>query len=345
MKIFAAHDGGSGCCFYRISVPLTELAAHDGFEVTFADAGDRDGHKSPVTARQLEGHNVIVGQRLSKHAGLHVWRGARGPLSRLVYEIDDDVFTVNAENWQAFNLFRRGDIRDAITHAAQVADLITVTTAHLAQVMTEATGNGNVAVLPNYVPGWVLEMPGPGRPRPAVGWQGGASHGADVGLVVNPVRRFLQRFPGWDLRLAGTDYRPTFRLTADRAFYSSWIPVFEDAPGYYATMDYQIALAPLLPNAFNKSKSAVKAVEHLARGIPVLASDCDVYRGTVIDGVNGFLIRHEHEWLARLSELAADDGLREKMGAAARESARAWTIEANWRQWADAYTRLFPRRS
>ena len=218
-----------------------------------------------------------------------------------MYENDDDVWSINKENWQAHSLYAREDIRDAITHGAEVADLITVTTEHLAQVMTEASGNQNVAVLPNHIPGWVLDMPLKPRPRPAIGWQGGASHGADIGLIADPVRRFLKRFPGWDLQLNGTDYRPTFQAAQDRMLYVPWVHVTGDPEGFYAAMDFDIGLAPLLGNPFNRSKSRIKAVEMNGRGIPVLASDVEPYRGYVKDGVNGFLIKRDHEWLKRLS--------------------------------------------
>ena len=78
-----------------------------------------------------------------------------------------------------------------------------------------------------------------------------------------------------------------------------------------------------------------------SRGIPVLASDVEPCREMVTGGGNGFLIRYPHEWLQRMSELAAGDTRREKMGAAARESARAWTIERGWHRWADACTGPF----
>lgn len=322
-------------------MPLAELAKHDGFEVTFSDAGDYEGHKSPVTRRDLEGYDVITGQRLSKHSGLGVWRGARTPSSRLVYEIDDDIYTINPANWNAFELFRRGDIRDAITHGAQVADLITVTNEYLAGVMREQSGNENIAVLPNHVPGWVLDIERPPLPRPAIGWQGGASHGLDIGLIADPVRRFLKRFPGWDLRLCGTDYRPTFRADADRMSYVPWVRVFDDPRGFYETMNFDIGLAPLLDDPFNRSKSFIKALEFNALGIPVLASDVEPYRGYVKDGVNGFLIRYDHEWLKRMSELAADDALRARMSEQSRACARIWTIEHGWELWARAYRKLF----
>jgi glycosyltransferase involved in cell wall biosynthesis len=320
-------------------VPLQELDRHDGFDVTFRDASDNLG-PSTVTGRDLEGYDIIVGQRFNSHKGLEVWRRARTPFSRLVYDLDDDIWNINAENWAAYQLYRRGDIQDAIEHSAQVADLVTVTTPVLAEVF-RSHGVSDVAVLPNYVPGWVPDLPRPARSRPAVGWQGGASHGADIALLADPVRRFLKRFPGWDLQLVGTDYRPTFKVKAERALFSSWIRVTEDPHGYFQSMDYDVALVPLCDNVFNASKSSLKALEHMARGIPVLASDCEVYRDVVKDGVNGFLIRYDHQWLSRMSELASDDALREKMSAAALATARERVIERHWWKWQNAYRSLF----
>ncbi len=336
---------GRGARFYRMTLPLTELGKHEGFEVTFADGGDANGHRSPVTAQHLEGYDVIVGQRLNKHDGLGIWRGARTPFSRLVYETDDDTFAINAENWQAYSLFAREDVRDAIIHGAEVADLITVTNQHLAEVMTEITGNPATVVLPNHVPGWVLDVERPRRERPCIGYQGGASHGTDIGLAAEPARRFLKRFPGWDLECTGTDFRPTFKADADRMSYVPWVRVNDDPAGYYATMNFDIGLAPLVGTAFDLSKSFLKPLEYNALGIPVLASDVGPYREYVQHGVNGFLIRRDHEWLKYLSELASDDGLREKMSRQARECAREYVIERGWELWAQAYRSMFPARA
>lgn len=338
MKIFAGHDGGSGCAYFRMELPLRELAKH-GHEVTFAAAGDYGGTVPSVTLKDLQGHDVIVAQRWNKHAGLSVWRQARTPYSRLVYDLDDDIFAITPENWAAYNLYSRADIRDATIHAAETADLVTVSTEPLAQVMREFSGN--VTVLPNHVPGWVLDLPRRQRDRPAIGWQGGASHGLDIGVTAEPARRFLERFPGWDLQLNGTDYRPTFRADPARMIYVPWIQVNRDQENYYRSIDFDIGLAPIVPTAFSRSKSRLKALEYNARGIPVLATDCEPYRGYVRDGVNGFLIRYEHEWLKRMSELAADDGLREQMSAQSRQCARIWTIEHGWELWADAYGKMF----
>jgi hypothetical protein len=325
-----------------MELPLKALSEHDGYEVDFAAVGDYSGEKLPViTAERLRGYDVIVAQRWNKHTGLGTWRQARTPFSRLVYDIDDDVFNVTPENWAAYNLYARGDIRDATAHAAEVADLVTVSTEPLAQVMRQF--NPNVAVLPNHVPAWVLDLPRVFQRRPRIGWQGGASHGLDIGVIAEPVREFLDKFPGWDLQLNGTDYRPTFEADPSRMFYEKWIQVNTGAETYYRTIDFDIGLAPLVPTAFSHSKSNLKALEYNARGIPVLATDCAPYRDYVQDGVNGFLISGEKEWTDRLSELASDSRLRAKMGEQARECARRYVIEDGWTMWADAYESLFSR--
>ena len=328
--------------FYRVELPMRQLQLH-GHDVTFRSMGDEPGHK-PVTLKDLEGYDVILAQRFNTHRGLEPWRRSRVPSSRLVYETDDDSFTVGKENFQAYHVFTRPEVQDAIEHGAQVADLITVTTEHLAQVMREHTGNPNIAVLPNYIPQFALDLPRTPRARPAVGWQGGASHGVDVGLVVSPVRRFLKRFPGWDLRLGGTDYRPTFRA-GKRATFSEWIPVYKDPAGYYAAADFDIGLAPLAMTEFDRSKSNIKVLEYAARGIPAIATDCDIYRSFIRHGENGFLVKADHEWLKYLSVLASDDGLRQTMGEQARQDAAGWTIEEHWTEWEKAYEALFKLQS
>jgi glycosyltransferase involved in cell wall biosynthesis len=187
----------------------------------------------------------------------------------------------------------------------------------------------------------VLALPRTPRARPRIGWTGGASHGVDIGLVADPVRRFLRRHPGWDLHIGGTDYRPTFAAPADRMFYGKWVQVNEDPEGFYSSIDFDIGLCPVQPTVFNDSKSAIKAIEYGARGIPAICSDVPAYRPVIEHGINGFLVKRDHEWLKYASELAADDGLRDRMGEAAREMARRHLIEDRWRDWEAAYRGLF----
>src|SRR5215475_4639676 len=320
------HDN-SGCGFYRIRLPMEQLAAH-GHDIHL-EIG------SKVVPSEAGEWPVIVGQRVDKHAALPAWRRFR-MRSKLVYETDDDVFNVEQVNWQAYGVYSRGDVQDAVAHAAEVANLVTVTCEPLAEVMRRY--NENVAVLPNFIPGWVCDMERAPTVRPVAGWIGGASHGRDIGEIATHVRRFLDRHPGWDAAVMGTDYRPTIKHA--RCGFRDWVDIKTDTEGFYRSIDWDVGLAPLYPGSeFNRSKSYIKALEYAARGIPVIASDMEPYREFVLHGVTGFLVKYDHEWLKYLEELT-DPGLRAEMGEKAREHARGFTIEGNWALWQDTYSSL-----
>src|SRR5262249_39057852 len=135
-----------------------------------------------------------------------------------------------------------------------------------------------------------------------VGWQGGASHGEDMAMIAAPLREFLDRQRAARLHLMGTNYGKTIGRPCR---YTPGVPAAAD-PDYYRAIDFDIGLCPLTGTAFDQSKSGIKALEYMALGIPVLASDTEPYRGLVTDGVNGWLIRRPGDWLRRLRDLAAD---------------------------------------
>ena len=321
-----AKGGPSGCGWYRIVQPLDELGRH----------GWRTGYAAGTPPGVSESYRVLVAQRMDKQAALPDWRRLRAR-HRLVYEIDDDIFSIERVNWGAYRAYSRGEAQDAVMHAAQVADVVTVTTEPLAAVMREKTGRADVQVLPNCIPDGLLALePYRDRRHFVVGWTGGASHAADIAMIADPVREFVEAHKRATLHLVGTDFRKTVGC---RAGFSSWVP--SDASlDYYRLLGFDVALAPLTGTRFDQSKSNIKALEAFGLGIPVLASDAEPYRGTVIDGVNGYLCRTPADWARRLRELFHDQEARAAMGAKAREMAAAHTIGANWQRWAQVYQEL-----
>ena len=55
---------------------------------------------------------------------------------------------------------------------------------------------------------------------------------------------------------------------------------------------WDIGIAPLVDSPFNRSKSAIKAMDYAALGLPVLASDMPVFRGSLADGPGGMLVEN-----------------------------------------------------
>lgn len=341
MRILGLHDG-SGCGYYRLVLPLTELTKH-GHEVTLVNYFEENITAALKTAGD---YDLVVAERLHKYDGISSWRRARTRDNRLVFENDDNIFGITKENWAAYNLYKELDVREAITAYSEWADLVTVTTEPLAEVFRQY--NPNTVVLPNCLPDVAYKI-GEGcnetlDRRLRVGWVGGASHGRDVHACTPSVRKFLKRDAGWDLYLGGNDYRPTYKVPLDRAHYEPWHAVTDDTAKYYSSMDFDIGLCPVLETNFAKCKSNIKAVEYGARGIPVIASDVTCYRDYVKHGYNGFLAKTEHEWLNYLHELANDEELRRYMGENNFKAAGRYRMAANYARWETAYKSLYKEK-
>lgn len=318
LRVFAVEDG-TACGYYRIRLPF-DLMKSNGLDVQYA----RTGH-------EIDGHPVVVAQRFGfpgfELAWLKLWRE-----HKMVWETDDDLWSVEPSNARAYQYFRQPTLMRAIEHCASTAHMITVSTEPLAEVMRQF--NPNVHVLPNHIDGALLEVNRRRADRLTIGWAGGDSHKRDWQMVAPHVRRFLERNPDVDFHMIGQDYRHEAKI---RGRWTAWSTRLIE---YYSKIDFDIGIAPLVPSKFNRSKSAIKALEYSALGIPVIASDVAPYRAFILDGVTGFLVKHDHEWERRLRELTNDHDMREEMGRKAREHARGWSINEGWRLWESAYRTL-----
>lgn len=324
-RIFFWSADSSGCAYYRCELPAGALASR--------------GHATLVSTKMpdewLRTADVIVGQRVCQPGPSMRWQNLRKEgRAALVYEVDDDLLDVDPSNGPAWAFFQRPEIRANIERNIEMADLVTVTTEPLADLIREL--NPNVAVLPNCVPASLLDAPpAPGRKGFTLGWSGGASHTLDLAEARQEVARFLRRHDDAGLHVIGTADRDFCRaMPADRLRSTRW---FDSVPDFHAAIDFDIALAPLRPSVFNRSKSAIRCLEAAALGIPVVASNFGPYAEFVQHGVTGFLVSKPHEWGTYLRE-SLDPWVRRDMGRAARSLAEQYTIENNVELWEKALT-------
>lgn len=324
MKIYAWSADESGCGYYRCALPMAELA--------------RRGHETAAGTRMPEdwmaSADVIVGQRVCMPGPSSTWQRLAAEGRTLVYEIDDDLFQVDARsNPVGHRAFGAPAMRRRLRDNIAAATRVTVTTVPLARLLREH--HPDVRVVPNMVPAALLDWERPRRGRVTVGWAGSATHEMDLAEVAAPLRQFAARAPQADFHLMGADYRGMLRLPAGRVRQSGWNGSVEE---YHRQVDFDVGLAPLRPHVFNQAKSPIRILELSALGIPVVASDYGPYAESVQHGVTGFLCRRPHEWVKALTELARDEGMRAEMGEAGRKWAATRTIEGNGHMWEKALT-------
>lgn len=79
-----------------------------------------------------------------------------------------------------------------------------------------------------------------------------------------------------------------------------------------------IGLMPLPDDKWSRGKCALKAIQYMASGLPVVCSAVGANREVVRDGVDGYLVKSDEQWHSALSTLMASHDIRRTFGAAAR---------------------------
>jgi glycosyltransferase involved in cell wall biosynthesis len=204
--------------------------------------------------------------------------------------------------------------------------------------------NPNVVILPNYLPESTLDVAmesryeGSDRGGVVIGWGGSSTHLYDWSEVAyRPILHTMKTHPHTRVRFLGTPYDTG--LPRDRVEKLQWV---RDMNVHYGRVgNFDIGLAPLVNNKFNKAKSWLKMAEHMMCGVPAVCSPLPDYKRLVDHGRTGFIAKNEKEWCAVLDELVRDEELRMLVGQQARKfAADNLTIEANVHKWEDAYRSL-----
>ena len=333
MKIHALSTDQGGCHFYRIRTPLTALRA----------AGHDTSWSTGIDARRLSEIDVLVLQLTNGESDLERFeafvdavrqRGRRQPL--LVYEVDDDLFTIDQVITPEINpdvIWKEEQTQARVRRFISLCDLVTVTTPHLARLYS---GLGTpVVVLPNAVQDWMLDLPVVEPDVFTVGWTASSSHMQDARFWVPAFDAFMHRFPArWEWH----GLNPTVVGWGERSTSYGWVG---DVNEYLMRMPgrFSVGIAPLGPFPFNLGKSGIKADEYSAWGIPTVASNYPQYHDTIVDGVTGFLVKDFDQWVGRMTDLYRSPGRRRRMGRAAREHVAERTISKTCHKWVEAYER------
>ncbi|MEV8610263.1 hypothetical protein AB0383_20450 [Amycolatopsis sp. NPDC051373] len=329
VRIFYWLCDSQGVGHYRALAPAAAIR-DAGHHVTCSERIPDEAHDGAF--------DVIVGMRVCNEGASRTWqRLATAGHTKLVFEIDDDLWHVDPSNRPAA-AFYRDDVLKRLTRNVEVADAVTVSTEPLADVLR--TMNRNVHVVPNQIPAWLLNHDRPATDTLTVGWRGGSSHSRDFGELARPLRSWLQH-PTQRGRVGfhsmGADYtaRVTTRHTTTR--HTPWMPSVGD---FLRAIDFDAALIPLRPSVFNDSKSELALLEMSALGIPSIVSDTGPYARAIHAGCPALGATDAHAWRDLLGELfdpVYGEDLRAQWGKQARDWARTRTFDLNVHRWVEAY--------
>lgn len=303
--LFFAGGTTDGCSFYRCHAPARALRgigydAASTHEVGLGTAAAAD---------------VMVFQRSAEPSAAHLMHDLLklkpSERPRIVYELDDDLLGIPDRIGTVAGHYRDEERRRRMEKMMAAADRVTVTNTHLADRVREIVPNSpDVRVVPNYVPEELTLKSAPKRQfaAPVIGWAGSATHHADFEQVIKPLRRVLRTTDAHFVSI-GADYtRRLVTAAPDRVFHAEWV---EPVSKYHVALGgFDIGIAPLVDDAFNRSKSDIKIKEYAAHGIAPIASMVGPYAETLLPvhalRMTGHTDQDDEWWEAILEEYVTD---------------------------------------
>jgi hypothetical protein len=118
------------------------------------------------------------------------------------------------------------------------------------------------------------------------------------------------------------------------AEFHPWVPLHQYA-AKLASLDLDLAVAPLEPHPFNEAKSNLRLLEYGVLGYPVVCTDILPYQGDLPVA----RIRNRHrDWVRAIRDMVADRDACRGAGDALRQAViRDWMLEDHLEEWKRAW--------
>lgn len=82
-----------------------------------------------------------------------------------------------------------------------------------------------------------------------------------------------------------------------------------------------IGIAPMIDDPWTRGKCALKIIQYMAAGLPVISSDAGTNGEVVVNNLTGLLVNSQQEWITAVERLLEDEALRQVMAANGLERA------------------------
>ncbi len=249
---------------------------------------------------------------------------------KVIVDIDDNVWQIPTGN------IARGDIKTHVNRALMMtgsvscADWVTVSTEPLKQILTPL--NEKVAVLPNYIEPDEWKFKRGRHKKVRIGWVWSPTHIPDNEVIGEALNKIHKKYGDVvEIVIFGTTNNifdfDTVNIPA--------VPYY-DYPKTFMEAGINISIAPLADNDFNRCKSNIKWMESSMAGAAFIGSKVYPYEFSVKDGVTGYTVKGENQWVKKLGWLIEDPQKRKSMAREAKKEVIKQSKE-NKKQWRDFY--------
>lgn len=323
-------SGGSG--EYRVISPFRALsrAALAHGDVIQTEKYFESRLPMPVELERAKPDTLVLQAALGDPAlqAMADYRQFNGDVM-LAFALDDLVTQMPPENPFFRNAPR--DVRPRLRKALSLCDRVVVSTEPIAELCRAM--HGDVRVIPNRLEKAIwggLSSRRRRGTRARVGWAGAQQHAGDLALIVEVVKATAQEVDWVFFGMCPEALRPFVRE------YHDFVVSFYDYPAKLASLDLDLAVAPLAINPFNEAKSNLRLLEYGILGWPVVCTDIYPYRDAPVKRVPNT----PEAWIEAIRERVYDLDAAEREG----ERLRQWVLqhyilEDHLDEWLQALTR------
>ncbi|OYQ04328.1 glycosyl transferase family 2 [Pseudomonas mandelii] len=290
---------------YRVTAPLAELEA----------AGriiSRVAYESPssVEIERLSPDTIVLQGRYGEGSAADILRMKKYSNALRIFELDDYIVSTPKKNSHARN--KPVNTEQLLREGIGLCDRVVVTTQPLADALSSM--HSEIRVVPNMLspaPWATLTSHRRTSSKPRVGWGGGTSHTGDLEIIAEVVRELADQVEWVFFGMCPDALRPyvhEFHSTIGLQSY----------PFKLASLNLDLALAPLEFHIFNDCKSNLRLLEYGACGYPVICTDTEAYRGHL--PCTRVYSNSTDEWLQAIRMHLADPDASYRMGDELREA-------------------------
>ncbi|WLH37186.1 glycosyltransferase [Pseudomonas sp. FP2196] len=290
---------------YRVTGPLTELEAS-------GRALGRWAYESPSTVEieRLAPDSIILQCRYSDGAVSDIQRIKKYSSALRIFELDDYVISAPKKNTHARN--KPVNTEQMLREGIALCDRVVVTTQALSDALSSM--HSDIRIVPNMLspePWATLTSHRRTSSKPRVGWGGGTSHSGDLEIIADVVRELANDVEWVFFGMCPEELRPYIH-----EFHSAIS--LQSYPFKLASLNLDLALAPLEFHIFNDCKSNLRLLEYGACGYPVICTDTEAYRGHL--PCTKVYSNSTAEWLQAIRMHLADPDASYRMGDELKEA-------------------------
>lgn len=239
----------------------------------------------------------------------------------IIFDFDDAIFLPAPSRPNAFiERFKRPD---KIAHIIKMSRHVIVFNSHLADFALRYNRNVTIIPTPINMDTFCPDNAGRGdNNKVVIGWIGSVTSQPLLNDLKDVFRRISKKFPNVVFKIVGGEF---FVEGLSNIVNKPWSlnEEIEDI------RSFDIGIMPMPTMEWAKAKG-FKAILYTAMGIPCVCPPIGMNTEVISDGLNGFLVSTDDEWVEKLSLLIESPALREKQGQAGIKIARErYSLRAN----------------